>query len=79
MTCYGHYIFFVMSFCLTYTHATFIDLINKLFKLYLNMFVIVFSDDIFIYSRNEEHHVSHLRIVPQAIKDREFNVEISKC
>lgn len=42
------------------------------------MFVIVFSDDIFIYSRNEDHHVSHLRIVPQAIKDREFNVEISK-
>ena len=45
------------------------DLMNRVFKQYLNLFVIVFIDDIFIYSRNEEEHVSHLWIVLQTLKD----------
>ena len=48
------------------------DLMNKVFKQYLDLFIIVFFDDILIYSRNEEGHMSHLRIVLQTLKDRQL-------
>ena len=50
--------------------AAFMDLMNRVFKQNLDLFVIVFIDDILIYSRNEEEHASHLRIVLQTLKDR---------
>ena len=78
-TRYGHYEFLVMSFGLTNAPATFIDLMNRVFKPYLDMFVIVFIDDILIYSRNEEDHASHLKIVLHTLKDRELYVKFSKC
>ncbi|WMV19038.1 hypothetical protein MTR67_012423 [Solanum verrucosum] len=55
------------------------DLINRVFKPYLNMFVIVFIDDILIYSKSEENHGSHLRIVFQTHKERELYAKFSKC
>ncbi|KAH0709554.1 hypothetical protein KY284_010981 [Solanum tuberosum] len=78
-TRYGHYEFLVMSFGLTNVPATFMDLIKRVFKPYLDMFVIIFIDDILIYLRNEEDHASHLRIVLQTLKDRELYAKFSKC
>ncbi|KAH0712585.1 hypothetical protein KY289_008544 [Solanum tuberosum] len=78
-TRYGHYEFLVMSFGLTNAPAAFMDLMNRVFKLYLDMFVIVFIDDILIYSRSEEDHASHLRIVLQNLKDKELYAKFSKC
>lgn len=62
-TRYGHFEFQVMSFGLTNSLTTFIDLMNRVFKLYLDMFVIVFIDDILVYSCRENNHPDHLRIV----------------
>ncbi|KAH0661922.1 hypothetical protein KY284_026853 [Solanum tuberosum] len=78
-TRYGHYEFLVMSFGLTNVLATFMDLMNRVFKPYLDMFVIVFINDILIYSRNKEDHASHLRMVLQTLKDRELYAKFSKC
>ncbi|KAH0698841.1 hypothetical protein KY284_013056 [Solanum tuberosum] len=78
-TRYGHYEFVVMSFGLTNAPATFMDLMNRVFKQYLDLFVIVFIDDILIYSRNEEEHASHLRVVLQTLKDRQLFAKFNKC
>ena len=55
------------------------DLINRVFKQFLDLFVIVFIDEILIYSRSEEEHASHLRVVLQTIKDRQLFTKFTKC
>ncbi|KAH0702583.1 hypothetical protein KY285_016861 [Solanum tuberosum] len=78
-TRYGHYEFLVMSFGLTIAPAAFMDFMNRVFKPYLDMFVIIFIVDILIYSRNEKDHASHLRIVLQTLKDKKLYAKSSKC
>ncbi|KAL4383500.1 hypothetical protein GQ457_15G014690 [Hibiscus cannabinus] len=78
-TGYGHFEFLVMHFGLTNSHAAFMDLVNRIFKPYLDKFVIVFINDILIYSRNKDEHVEHLRIVLQTLRDRQLFAKFSKC
>ena len=65
---YGHYEFLVMSFGLTNALATFMDLINRVFHEYLDSFVIVFIDDILIYSKTKAEHEQHLRLTLQVLR-----------
>ncbi|KAJ8758515.1 hypothetical protein K2173_000236 [Erythroxylum novogranatense] len=78
-TRYGHYEFLVMPFGLTNVPAAFMDLMNRVFKEFLDQFVIVFIDDIMIYSRSEGEHEEHLRIVLQRLRERELYAKFTKC
>ena len=69
-TRYGDYEFLVMPFGLMYAPTAFMDLMNRVFHPYLDQFMIVFIDDILVYSKNTEDHVFHLRIVLQTLRDR---------
>nr|GEW22225.1 reverse transcriptase domain-containing protein [Tanacetum cinerariifolium] len=71
-TRYGHYEFQVMSFGLTNSPAVFMDLMNRVCKPYLDKFIIVFIDDILIYSRNKEEHANHLRIILELLRKEKF-------
>ena len=77
-TRYSYYEFLVMSFRLTNAPAPFMYLMNELFKQYLDLFVIIFINDILIYSRSEEEHASHLRVILQTLKDRQLFSKFSK-
>ncbi|XP_015075331.1 uncharacterized protein LOC107019315 [Solanum pennellii] len=78
-TRYGHYEFLVMYFGLTNAPAVFMDLMNGVFSPYLDSFVIVFIDDILIYSRTKEEHEHHLRIVLGILKEKKLYAKFSKC
>ena len=64
---YGHYGFFVMLFRLTNAPTTFMDLINRVFRSYVDQFVMVFIDDILLYSKHREDHDTHLRVVLETL------------
>ena len=68
-TRYGHHEFPVMSIKLTNAPATFMDLTNKVFRPYVDQFVVVFIDDILVYSKSMEEHVYHLRIILQTLRE----------
>ena len=78
-TRYGHYEFLVMSFELINAPAAFMDLMNGVFIPYLDSFVIVFIDDILIYSRSKGEHEHHLRIVLWILKEKKLYEKFSKC
>ncbi|GJW28671.1 hypothetical protein Tco_0045546 [Tanacetum coccineum] len=79
-TRYGHYEFQVTCpFGLTNAPAVFMDLMNRVCKPYLDKFVIVFIDDILIYSRNKEEHANHLRIILELLKKEKLYAKFSKC
>jgi hypothetical protein len=78
-TRYGLYEFLVMSFGLTNAPAYFMYLMNSVFMPELDKFVVVFIDDILIYSKNEEEHEEHLRIVLQRLRDHQLYAKFSKC
>ncbi|GKF74722.1 putative reverse transcriptase domain-containing protein, partial [Tanacetum coccineum] len=78
-TRYGHHEFQVMPFGLTNAPAVFMDLMNRVCKPYLDKFVIVFIDDILIYSKNKQEHEEHLKQILGLIKKEELYSKFSKC
>nr|GEY63700.1 retrotransposon protein, putative, Ty3-gypsy subclass [Tanacetum cinerariifolium] len=78
-TRYGHFEFTVMPFGLTNAPTIFMDLMNRVCRSYLDKFVIVFIDDISIYSKTQEEHVEHLRLVLELLKKEKLYAKFSKC
>ena len=78
-TRYGHFEFLVMPFGLTNAPAAFMDLMNRIFRPYLDQFVIVFIDDILINSGSGEEHAEHLRIILQILREHRLYAKLSKC
>ena len=67
-TRYGHYEFLVIPFGLTNAPTTFMDLMNRVFRPYLDQFFVVFIDDILVYSKDEQEHEQYLKIVLQTLR-----------
>ena len=78
-TRYRLYEFTVMPFRLTNAHAYFVHLMNKVFMKYLDKFMVVFIDDILIYSKTPEEHEQHLRIVLKELRKNQLYAKFSKC
>ena len=78
-TRYGLYEYTVMSFGLTNAPAYFMSMMNKVFMEFLDKFVVVFIDDILVYSKNEEEHKEHLRLVLGKLREHQLYAKFSKC
>jgi hypothetical protein len=79
ITKYGLYEFTVVSFGLTNAPALFMNLMNSVFMYYLDKFVVVFIDDILIYSQSEQEHASHLKMVLQRLREHQLYAKLSNC
>ena len=79
VTRYSLYEYTVMSFGLTNAPAYFMYLMNQVFMEYLNKFVVIFIDDVLVYSKNEEEHEEHLRMVYQKLRENQLYAKLSKC
>ena len=71
--------FWIVSFGLTNAPAAFMDLMNRVFRPFLDRFVIIFIDDILVYSKSEDEHTKHLRFVLQTLRDYRLYAKFSKC
>ena len=78
-TRYGLYEYTIMSFGLTNAPAYFMNMMNKVFMEFLDKFVVVFIDDIFVYLKNEEEHKEHLRLVLEKLREHQLYAKFSKC
>jgi hypothetical protein len=78
-TRYGHYEFVVVTFGITNAPTTFMCLMSNVLSKFLDIFVLVFIDDILIYSKNREEHEEHLKLVLQVIREHQLYVKFSKC
>ena len=78
-TRYGHYEFLVMPFGLTNAPAAFMDLMNRVFRPYVDQFVVVFIDDILVYSKDRENHEAHLRVVLETLRKEQLYAKLNKC
>ena len=76
---YGHYEFLVMPFGLTNAPTAFMDLMNRVFRPYVDQFVMVFVDDILVYSKDRENHDTHLRVVLETLRKERIYEKLSKC
>ena len=78
-TRYGHYEYSVMPFGVTNAPGVFMEYMNRIFHPYLDKFVVVFIDDILIYSKSDEEHAEHLRVVLELLKEKKLYAKLSKC
>jgi hypothetical protein len=78
-TRYGHYEFTVVLFGLSNAPTVFMCLMNGVFRDYLEKFVIVFLDNVLVYSKTEEEHEQHLRMVLQVLREHQLYAKLSKC
>ena len=78
-TRYGHYVFLVMPFGLTNASAAFMDLMSRVFRPYVDQFVVVFINDILVYFKDAQEHEKHLRIVLETLREKRFYAKLSKC
>ena len=76
---YGIYEYLVMPFGLTNAPATMQKIINKILQSYLDRFVIIYMDDILVYSNTKENHVKHVKMILSALKQKNFKIKTKKC
>ena len=76
---YGHYEFLVMPFGLTNAPTRFMDLMNHVFKTFMDKFVVVLIDDVLVYSLFEELHAEHLRLVLEVLRAHRLYAKLLKC
>ena len=76
---YRHFEFAMIPFGSTNAPAAFMNLMHRIFKSYLDQFVVVFIDDILVYSKTLEDHEKHLRIILQTLTEHQLYVKFSKC